>query len=74
MRLQKRPDLHQRRGEQQALLERLKDTYSRLEKNGQLLGTNLTRLLTGIEDAQRRTARLNGSAGTGKAQSRSNAA
>lgn len=72
----------ERRGEQHALLERLKTTYSRLEKNEQILGTNLERLLTGVQNASRRTARLNGVTGdnkgtatrTNKTQTRSSAA
>jgi len=71
----------ERRGQQHALLERLRTTYSLLEKNEQLLGENLTRLLTGMKDVQRRTASLNGITNNNKAaprnnkiQSRSNAA
>lgn len=73
---------HERRGQQEALLERLKTTYSLLEKNERRLGTNFRRLLTGVEDVSRRAAKLNGDTDNHKAapirnskgQSRSNAA
>jgi hypothetical protein len=48
----------ERRVEQIQLMDRLKTSYARLEKNEQLLGRNITRLLSAFQEAAVRTSRL----------------